>query len=126
MFGPKARLLADLVGRSDHPKKAEILGPLNRVRGDTKRNEIAHGYLWSDDNRVRFIQRITSGEFQCRVLEFNYEQFKDHVLKLINDSTALYTALEIDYADINAFADAALSLNRKSKTSPVSPASKAE
>jgi hypothetical protein len=45
MFGRKARLLADLIGRSDHRDKAEILGSFNEVRTG-KRDVFAHSYVW--------------------------------------------------------------------------------
>ena len=124
MFGPKARLLTDLVARSDNPKKSEILKPLNRIRGTSMRDIITHGYLWSDDNSVKFIHRKTSNEYKCVAHPFTFDDFADHVLKFVGDATDLYTALDINYDDINAFASAALSVSSKPKTSPVSPASK--
>jgi hypothetical protein len=56
MFGRKARLLTDLIGRSNHPNKKELLRAFNAVRGN-KRDVIVHGYLWSKQIRVKFIER---------------------------------------------------------------------
>jgi hypothetical protein len=57
MFGRKARLLADLIGRSDHPNKAEILGWFNKLSGMSKRDVFAHSYVWSDGEIVKFVDR---------------------------------------------------------------------
>jgi hypothetical protein len=63
MFGRKARLLADLIGRSDDPKKAQILGAFNQLRGLSKRDLFAHAYVRSDGKSVTFLERSQGGEF---------------------------------------------------------------
>jgi hypothetical protein len=66
MFGRKARLLADLVGRSDHPAKAVILGAFNDLRGMSKRDVFAHSYVWLDRKVIKFIDRQTGGEYRAK------------------------------------------------------------
>jgi hypothetical protein len=118
MYGPKARLLADLVSRSDHPNKAAILGPLNRLRGSNKRDIIAHGYQWSDEKHVKFVQRIGSGTFTAKEHNFTLTEFVRHVGSFVNDATAFFEALRVDQEEVNSFGAAALSLAKRSKTSP--------
>lgn len=122
MFGPKARLLADLLGRSGHPMRDALLAPFNRIRGNSKRDIIAHGYIYGDENTVTFLQRITSGEFTAREHTFTLPEFGHHVLKFVGDvqefGTVFSEAYPYDADEPTAFADAAMSLNRKSKMSP--------
>lgn len=60
MFGRKARLLADLIGKSDDPKKAQILGAFNKLRGMSKRDMFAHAYVRSDRASITFLDRSRS------------------------------------------------------------------
>jgi hypothetical protein len=124
MFGRKARLLADLIGRSDHPEKAKILGAFNKARGGNKRDVFAHGYIWSGPDTVKFIERSVSGEFKAVEHEFTLDELETHALNFILASQAFWDALGVTNDEAQAFANAALSLNRKPKTSPGSPAAK--
>lgn len=124
MFGRKARLLADLIGQSEHPNKSALLGSFNAIRGKSKRDIFAHGYLWSSPHEIRFIERSISGPFKAIEHKFTFEEFQLHCLELASNSDAFYYALGATREELNAFANAALSLNRKSKTSPGKPVSK--
>lgn len=62
MFGKKARLLAELVKRSSYPKKAELTGAVNLIRGKAKRDIFAHGHMWSNENVVTFVERSGGGD----------------------------------------------------------------
>jgi hypothetical protein len=119
-FGRKARLLADLTGRSDHPNKKAILSAFNAIRGN-KRYAIAHGYLWTDQTSIKFIERNISGEFKTKEHSFTPKQFFDYVLDFSEKSTEFYNSLGTSRAEINEFAKAAFSLNRRSTTSPGRP-----
>ena len=79
MFGRKARLLADLIGHSDHPQKAQVLGAFNKVRGDNKRDIFAHSYIRSGDNLVTFVDRSSSGEFKATEHTFTMLELAKHV-----------------------------------------------
>lgn len=118
MYGRKARLLADLVGRSDHPNKAQILGALNWIRGHSKRDIITHGYQKFDDDSIEFVERSSSGEFQARGHVFTNQEFLDHVRTLAQKGRQFQEGLGASQDDMRQFADAAFNLNRKSKTSP--------
>lgn len=123
MFGKKCRLLADLIGRSDHPSKATILEAFNKVRAG-KRDVIAHSYVWSNSTSVKFIERQSGGEFKAIVHEFGMEEFTSYVVKYAADCTKFYNLLGVTIEEIEEFANAAFSLNRKSSKSPVRPTSK--
>lgn len=118
MYGRKARLLADLVGRSDHPNKAKILGALNWIRGNSKRDIIAHGYQKFDDESIEFVERTISGEFEARGHVFTNEEFISHIKTLAKKGREFQEALEASEDDLREFANAAFNLNRKAKTSP--------
>jgi hypothetical protein len=117
MFGRKARLLADLIGRSDHPNKAEILGSFSKFRGISKRDVFAHSYVWSDHSTVRFIDRQSGGEYKAKEHTFTLAQFTDHVLEVALVAERFYLALGATSEEVNDFGNASLSLNRRSKTS---------
>lgn len=117
MFGRKARLLADLIGRSDHSNKSTILGSFNKVRA-SKRDIFAHSYVWSDNNVVKFIDRQTGGEYRAKEHSFTLEQFKEHVLEFTLDVQEFYLALGATREEVNDFGNAALRLDRGSKTPP--------
>ena len=125
MFGRKARVLADLISKSDHPQKAKMLSAFNKIRGTSKREIFAHSYLWSDDNRVVFHERSIGGDFRVIKHEFTIQQFLHHVAELAVESEKFYSALGATREQVTAFADAALNLDRKASKSGAKPDSKA-
>jgi hypothetical protein len=124
MFGRKARLLADLIGHSDHSKKAEILGAFNKVRGGNMRDVFAHSYIRSGDDSVTFVDRSSSGEFKATEHTFTMPDLAKHVYDFAFSVEAFWNSLGVTKPEIEAFAIAAFSLNRKPKTSPGRPAAK--
>jgi len=121
LFGRKARLLAELVGRSNNPNKPAILGALNKIRGNSMRDIIAHAYQHSTENTVTFVERSISGEFRAKEHKFTRAEFVSHLKTVGIWAEDFYNALGINYDDLQLFAKAALSLNRKSATSPGAP-----
>ena len=124
-FGRKAQLLAGLVARSEHPKKSEILDAFNKIRGTSKRDTFAHSYIKSDADTVTFLDRAGGGEFHAKEHTFTLEQFRQHVTDFTQAGGRLYLALGLTDRECNEFANAALSLNRKSATSPEAPSDSA-
>ena len=120
VFGRKARLLDDLIRHSDDPRKSKILEAFNKIRA-AKRDIITHSYVASGAGSVRFLERNTSGPFKAEVHNYSAEKFHDHVKGIAEAASNFYNALVVDVAELEAFANAALSLNRKSSTSPGSP-----
>jgi hypothetical protein len=118
LFGRKARLLVDLVKRSDHPKKAEILGPFNDIRGNSMRDIFAHGYIASGKKAVAFLDRSSGGEFRAKEHPFTMDAFRAHVVKLKENGERFQAALGVTTDELDAFAQAALSPARKPKESP--------
>jgi hypothetical protein len=120
MFGPKVRLLAGLIGASDHPQKAVLLGALGKMQA-AKREAIAHGYMWSDLTMVRFVERNTGGGYTVKTHDFTLDQFKAHTDNFIDNGYEFYSALGLTDEETNVFADAAFNLARKEKKSPDRP-----
>jgi hypothetical protein len=118
MFGRKARLLVDLIRRSDHKDKDKILAPFNELRGMSLRDVFAHSYVKSDRDTVTYLERLPGGDFRAKEHVFTLSKFSLHVLKFISLSDAFYNALGVSRAEIEEFGNAALSLSRKSKRSP--------
>jgi hypothetical protein len=116
MFGRKSRLLADLIGRSDHPNKSEILGRFNKIRGMSKRDVFVHGYVWSDENSVKFIDRQSGGAYRARTHTFTLQEFKDYVLEFAMAGGEFYLALGATRKELNDFGNAALTLDQRSET----------
>ncbi len=121
VFGRKARLLADLIGRSDDANKAEILDAFNALRNNNKRDVFSHGYIWSDSSRVKFIERPAGGESTVKIHEFTLQQFEDHVADFAVKLIRFYKALGCTSDEIMAFGDAAFSLDRKSSKPKTNP-----
>ncbi len=119
MFGRKARLLADLVARSDHPQKARILGAINAIRGGSKRDVFAHGYILSNDEIVTFVERKPNDKQSGGIPHsFTLAEFSSHVRKVITSYSELWDALDKPSDGVKAFAQASLSMSRKSDKSP--------
>jgi hypothetical protein len=118
MWGRKARLLADLLKRSDHPKKDELLRCLNIVRGQIKRDVFAHSYLYGTETTVTFLSRQEGSGFKAVEYTFTLPEFREHVKTFTQASADFQAALGVPSSELLAFAQAALSLNRKSSKSP--------
>jgi hypothetical protein len=110
--GAKFRLLADLIGRSDHPKKSELLGALNKIRGETKREVLAHSYIRSSATAVTFLDRKGGGEYRAKEYPFSLLQFSSHVKILTQSGQDFEAALGADPKELRDFWDAAISANR--------------
>lgn len=103
MFGRKARLLADLIGRSAHPKRKELLEGVNRLRGEAKRDIIAHGQIESDRETVTFIERQAGGKYTTRRHSFTKVEFITHVRMVFDAVNDLAAALELDRTTLRQF-----------------------
>lgn len=112
VFGRKARLLADLIGRSDHPRKAQLLGALNYVRGHNKRDIITHGHCSFDQGRISFLERSTSGDFRAKEHSFTMLEFLDHIKKFVDHCLLFVKELGVTHAEMREFSRAALLINR--------------
>jgi hypothetical protein len=120
MFGRKARLLDDLIRHSDDPRKPKLLESFNKIRA-AKRDIITHSYVGSDAISVWYLERNTAGPFKAEIHSYSAERLQEHIQGIANAATDFYNALGVERAELDAFANAALSLNRKSSTSPGRP-----
>lgn len=124
MFGRKGRLLADLIGHSDHVRKGAILGAFNKIRGNNKRDILVHGILYSsDDNQleISFIDRSISGEYKAIIHKFTLHELFNYITVFTSNCTEFEKELGLSQEELNGFVMASLSLNRKSRTSPTTP-----
>jgi hypothetical protein len=110
MFGRKARLLADLIAASDHPKKDAIIRAFNSVREGNKRNVFAHGYIATDKDSVTFIER-TAGKAKAKQHHFTLQEFEAHVVKFVRAGERFHDVLEIGDQELEDFASAAWPLD---------------
>jgi hypothetical protein len=125
MFGTKARLLADLVRRSDHPNRTKLLQSFKIVRGSNKRDIIAHGHMLTSEDEVTFVERPRGGDKPMAIEHsFTLEEFILHAKILAIASNDFQTALGVTDSDLTEFLVAALNLSHKSTTSPASPTSR--
>ena len=125
MFGSKARLLANLIKESDHPNKVQLVTAFRWIQGHNKRDVIAHGHMITSETEVSFLERPRGGGFAVKEHSFTLEQFVDHAQQLGSKTLEFWTAMDSSREELQAFVEAALSLDRKSATSPGAPHSKA-
>lgn len=120
-MGPKFRLLGDLIRKSKHQKKAELITSLNKIDAMNERVAITHGYLWSDDKVVKFIERKRSGKYTTIERAFTLREFKTHVGEFGMETMRFYELIAPSGDDFDKFSKAVFSRNHKSKTSPSKP-----
>lgn len=119
MFGKKARLLADLIGRSNHPKRTALLTELNTIRGKGKRDVFVHGYITStDDGRIEIVERTQGGQFSVKRHSFTRRELSAHVQMVWNSFQAFGEALGVTNEELSDFIGAASRASRKEMTSP--------
>jgi hypothetical protein len=123
--GRKMRLLEGLLKRSAFKRKDEILGHLHKLQNESLRNVFAHSFLWSDQYTVTFVNRSFGQKYEAKEHKFTLIKFRMHVEEFIQTGVKFYTALEIDYDDLQSFGNAALRASRSSKRSPKPPNAKA-
>jgi len=119
MSGPKFRLLADLIARSDHPNKGKMLGILNKIRGETKREVLAHAYLLSTKTKVTFLHRKGGDKYSAKEYSFGLQEFYDHVKILTQAAEDFDVSLGAPGQEVSDFVAAALRANKS--TSPGAP-----
>jgi hypothetical protein len=109
-FGPKARLLYEVVKRSVHPKKAEILHGLNKLRNEAKRNILAHSYLIAGRESVTFLERSRGGDYIVKKHRFTYLQWQKDVTETLQAGEEFWKALGYTREELVTFAQAALGM----------------
>jgi hypothetical protein len=120
MFGRKTKLLADLIGhnkRLEKEKRARLLGAVNALR-TVRRDAITHSYIWSSKNEVNFLERKTTADFRAIEHKFTLESFATFVDDFAAKAMSFHKELGAAPRQLSLFANAALSLDRKSSKSP--------
>ena len=98
-----------------------VRAALARSRAIQKRDVFAHSYIESFSDSVNFVSRTTGGTYKATKHEFTQSSFEKHILEMVKVSMQFYDALGASRYDLQTFAEAALRLNRKSKTSTGKP-----
>lgn len=111
--GRKCLLLQSLIGRTDHPRKNELLGAIRIIQNESMRNQFAHSYIMSLEDEVTFIERSHTGLYRAKEHVFTPEQFTAHVDKFCAAFSTLYKGMEIQPFELALFMDAALNINSK-------------
>ena len=114
MFGRRAKLLADLVGRSDHPRKAEILGAFNKLCGMSKGEVFVRSFL--QPSREGFLSRSANGQFKIKSPSLTKAELMDQLRTFAVAGADFYIALGVTDADIQSFGAAAESLGARPQT----------
>ena len=124
-FGRRAQWLRELVRASKFSNKAALLGALNAIQNDSKRNIFAHSYLSADEKNVWFVDRIPYGEFSIKAHRFDAESFTQHVDNIAVHAQALEGALQATNKELDDFVQAAINMAAKFTVSPEPPRGKA-
>lgn len=117
-FGRKARLLHELVKRSDHKQQGEIMRALNFLRNSALRNVFAHSYIFATKDTVTFLERPPGGQYKVRKHQFTLETYHDHVKGVVQVASEFEQALGFTTSALTEFAYAAVSAENKADTSP--------
>jgi hypothetical protein len=106
-LGRKIRLVIGLANRSDHPQKAAMVGALNKLQNESKRTVFAHSYIYSDGDKVVFLERKAN---ETRVFKhtFTLVEFATHVNDFTTAGRALWSSSGVTDADMQTFIKAAL------------------
>lgn len=107
-FGRKLRLLIELLKRSEHPRKSALIECIRTLQG-AKRDIITHSYIASNSTSISFIYR-SRGEYKGGRLDFQIEQFSEHVIKMVKATQNYQSALNAPGEEQIAFAMAALNI----------------
>jgi hypothetical protein len=125
-YGRKLRLLSDLVKRNGalgEKRRTKFLQSIKHLLG-AKRDVVTHSYIWSSDIEVKFYLRKAGDKFTVQESRFTRTEFNEHAKKFEDAALIFHKALGASPKELNDFANAALSLDRKSNKSPAKPAAK--
>jgi len=124
-FGRKITVLRNIIHRSTHPKRKELIGLLGKIQNESKRNVFAHSFVLYDEQTLTFIDRTRGGDYQVKLHRFTVDEFAEHVISFGEAVEGLTEILCPDYENYRRFALAAFSAETKPTKSPVPPSSKA-
>jgi hypothetical protein len=102
-FGRKLRLLIELLKRSNHPKRDDLVAAIKVLQG-SKREILTHGYIGSNTTHVTFIYR-NRGDYGVTRQEYSIEEFKTHVTAMVKATIKFQEALEVSDEDFLEFAN---------------------
>jgi hypothetical protein len=124
-IGRKMRLLESLLHRSTHKNKSSLIGYLRKVQNESKRNVFAHSFMDSEPDHITFVNRSFGQKYEVQLHKYTLKQFVAHVMTFITTGRYFYESFEFNEDDIQKFGQAAISADKRAKTSPVPPKSSA-
>jgi hypothetical protein len=125
MFGTKARLLRNLLYRSNHPNKAVLTGALNQIQNSSKRDAFAHSFILSGPHVVTFIERPGHGDYQAKPHSYSLDEFLQHVRGVTAAMMEFQAGLAVPVEELSEFANAAFKADLKANKTPKPPKDKA-
>lgn len=117
-FGRKARLLHELIKKSDHKRRRDAITAINFLRNESKRNVFAHSYILTTTDTVTFVEREAGGPYRARGHTFTLEEYENHVRKVVQAAADLEKAFAFTKDELTSFAYAAMSEENNDNTSP--------
>ena len=115
-FGKKSQLLINLIQRTQHENKANLIRSLKKNQG-SKRDVFSHSYIGSDSENVLFIERSRGREYVATEHPFTIQEFREHVAEFVRNAQLFQTSLAVSDGEFLEFTKAALSANSKPTTS---------
>lgn len=101
-FLRKLSQLRELIKASDHSQKAELIVLISYLFA-AKRNEIAHSYLDTEPDEVKFIYRGSNDAKPC-TLSFREREFSHHVAEFVDCAFRFQNILNLDRQKLDEFA----------------------
>ena len=105
-FNRKARLLRGIIKSSGHKNSAELLGFLNQIQNESKRNVFAHSYWFATPTDITFLERTRYGELKASQHTYTLTKFREHVLKVEAASSGFERVLDVKRSEMTAFFNA--------------------
>ncbi|WP_413992225.1 hypothetical protein ACMDCR_09130 [Labrys okinawensis] len=107
-FGKKAKLLSDLIKRSEHPNKNNIIRAFNEARNCVDRDSIIHAYIQTDDDTVTFVTKNQSGSYKTKSKTFTLQEFKLYVDTFQMKGVYFHLAMGLSREEYATFAEASI------------------
>ena len=104
-FLRKLSQLRDLIKASNHLQKDGLIQLISRLFA-AKRNEIAHAYLDTEPDEVKFVYRGSKDAKPC-TLSFREREFSQHVAEFVECAFRFQEVLNLDRQKMDEFAVAA-------------------
>lgn len=103
-FGQKLRFLAELLKRSNHPRKDILIEQIATLQ-TSKRDMITHAYFKSNRTNFTFMYRAR-GAYKSGELEFHLNDFANHVGRMVEATRRYHDEYGASISSLMEFAAA--------------------